>query len=109
VPGGAVVLDLCLPIPDLSGFFSDRNKQSAESDHVSHLFSNVVNQKQDTTIVKSQRPWSSEALYPLRYNDFQTKVMKDKPSLFIIMRVYRDNECIPSVHLHMFSQYTPEH
>lgn len=32
MPGGAVVLDLCLPIPNLSGFlfFSDRNKQSAE-------------------------------------------------------------------------------
>jgi hypothetical protein len=66
-----------------------------------------VNQEQGNTIVKGQGPSSFEALYPLGYNDLQTKVMKDKPSSFIIMRAHRDNECIPSVHSHLyFIMYT---
>jgi hypothetical protein len=60
-----------------------------------------VSQEEGNTIVKGQRPLSSEALSPLGYNDLQTKVMKDMPSSFIIIRVHRDNECSFSVHLHM--------
>ena len=70
--------------------------------NVGHLFSNVVNQEQDNTIIKGQGPSSSEVLYPIGYNDLQTKVMKDKPSSFIIMKVHRDSECSPSVHSHMY-------
>jgi hypothetical protein len=70
--------------------------------NVGHLFSNVVNQEQDNTIVKGQEPSSSEVLYHIGYSDRQTKVMKDKTSSFIIMKVYRDSEYIPSVHSHMF-------
>jgi hypothetical protein len=47
---------------------------------VGHLFSNAVNQEQANTIVKGQGPLSFEVLSPLRYNDLQTKVMKDMPS-----------------------------
>jgi hypothetical protein len=47
---------------------------------VGHLFSNVVNQDQVNTILKGQGPSSSEALSPFRYNNLQTKVMKDMPS-----------------------------
>jgi hypothetical protein len=39
-----------------------------------------VNQEQANTIVKGQRPSSSEVLSPFRYNNLQTKVMKDMPS-----------------------------
>jgi hypothetical protein len=46
------------------------------------LFSNVVNQEQDNTIVKDQGPSSSEALPPLGFNDHRTKVMKDMPSSY---------------------------
>jgi hypothetical protein len=56
--------------------------------NIGHLFSNVVNQKQGNTIVKSQGPSSLGALYPLGYNDLQTKVMKDMPSPFIIIQVH---------------------
>jgi hypothetical protein len=45
--------------------------------NVGHLFSNFVNQEQGNTIVKGQGPLSSEVLSPLRYNNLQTKVMKD--------------------------------
>jgi hypothetical protein len=36
---------------------------------VGHLFSNAVNQEQDNTIIKGQRPSSSEILSPLGYNN----------------------------------------
>jgi hypothetical protein len=72
------------------------------SANVGHLFSNVVNQEQGNTIVKGQGPSSSEVLYPLGYSNLQTKVMKNKPSSFIIMKVHRDSESIPSVNSHMF-------
>jgi hypothetical protein len=49
---------------------------------VGHLFSNVVNQEQDNTILKDKGPSSSEALSPHGYNAHQTKVKKDIPSLF---------------------------
>jgi hypothetical protein len=48
--------------------------------NVGHLFSNVVNQEQDNTIVKDHGPLSSKVLFPLGYNNLQTKVMKDMPS-----------------------------
>jgi hypothetical protein len=48
--------------------------------NVGHLFSNVVNQEQGNTIVKGQGSSSSKVLFPLGYNDLQTKVMKDMPS-----------------------------
>jgi hypothetical protein len=66
--------------------------------NVGHLFSNDVDQEQGNTIVKDQGPLSSEALSPLGYNDLQTKVMKDMPSSFITIKVYRDSECNPSAH-----------
>jgi hypothetical protein len=50
--------------------------------NVGHLFSNVVNQEQDNTIVNYYGPSSSEALSPHGYNDHQTKVKKDIPSSF---------------------------
>jgi hypothetical protein len=34
---------------------------------------------------------SSEALCPFRYNDLQTKVMKDTPSSIMRMKVHRDS------------------
>jgi hypothetical protein len=75
--------------------------------NVGHLFSNVVDQEQGNTIVKDQGPSSSEALSPLGYNDLQTKIMKDVPSSFIIIRVHRDSECNPSAHSHIyFVMYT---
>jgi hypothetical protein len=46
------------------------------------LFLNAIHQEEGNTIVNDKRPSSFEALYPLRYNDLQTKVMKDIPSLF---------------------------
>jgi hypothetical protein len=61
-----------------------------------------MDQEQGNTIVKGQGPSSSETLSPLGYNDLQTKVMKDMPSSFIIIRVHRDNECSLSVHSHMY-------
>jgi hypothetical protein len=70
--------------------------------NVGHLFLNVVNQEQGNTIIKGQGPSSSEALSPLGYNDLQAKVMKDMPSPFIMIRVYRDSECSPLVHSHMY-------
>jgi hypothetical protein len=36
--------------------------------HVGHLFSNVVNQEQDNTIVNDYGPLSSEAVSPKGYN-----------------------------------------
>jgi hypothetical protein len=75
--------------------------------NVGHLFSDVVDQEQDNTIIKDQGPSSSEALSPLGYNDLQTKVMKDMPSSFIIIGVHRDGECNPSTHSHVyFIMYT---
>jgi hypothetical protein len=54
---------------------------SSEVDaNVGHLFSNVVNQEQGNTIVKDKGPSSSEALFPFRFNDHRTKVMKDMTS-----------------------------
>jgi hypothetical protein len=50
--------------------------------NVGHLFSNAINQEQGNTIVNGQRPSSFEALFPLEYNDIQTKDMKDIPSSF---------------------------
>jgi hypothetical protein len=44
--------------------------------NVGHLFSNATGQEQGNTIVNGKRPLSFEALFPFRYNDFQTKVMK---------------------------------
>jgi hypothetical protein len=74
---------------------------------VVHLFSNVVNQEQGNTIVKGQVPLSSEILSTLGYNDLQTKVMKDMLSLFIMIRMHRDNECNPPVpSLMYFTMYT---
>jgi hypothetical protein len=74
---------------------------------VVHLFSNPVNQEQGNTIIKGQVPSSSEALSPLGYNDLDTKVMKDMPSSFIVIRVHRDCERSPSIHSHMyFIMYT---
>jgi hypothetical protein len=43
--------------------------------NVGHLFSNVVNQEQGNTIVKGRGPSSFEVLYPLGYNNLQTKVI----------------------------------
>jgi hypothetical protein len=48
--------------------------------NIGHLFSNDVNQEQGNTIVKDKGPSSSEALFPLGFNDHRTKVMKDMPS-----------------------------
>jgi hypothetical protein len=48
--------------------------------NVGHLFSNVVNQEQDNTIVNYNRTSSSELLSPHGYNTHQTKVEKDIPS-----------------------------
>jgi hypothetical protein len=70
--------------------------------NVGYLFSNVVNQEQGNTIVKGRGPSSSEALSPLEYNNLQTKVMKDMPSSFMRIRVYRDNECNSSARTHMY-------
>jgi hypothetical protein len=50
--------------------------------NVGPLFSNAIDQEQGNTIVNGQRPSSFEALFPLGYNDVQTKVMKGIPSLF---------------------------
>jgi hypothetical protein len=69
---------------------------------VGHLFSNTVNQEQGNTIVKGQGPSSFEALSTLGYNDLQTKVMKDMPSSFMRIRVYKNNECNSSAHTHMY-------
>jgi hypothetical protein len=52
--------------------------------NVGHLFSNVVGQEQDNTIVNYYGPLSSEALSPYWYNAHQTKVKKDVPSSFIM-------------------------
>jgi hypothetical protein len=49
---------------------------------VAHLFSNVVGQEQDNTIVNYYGPSSSEALSPHGFNAHQTKVKKDIPSSF---------------------------
>jgi hypothetical protein len=54
--------------------------QVVSKQFVGHLFSNVVNQEQGNTIVKSQGPSSSEVLSPFGYNNLHTKVMKDMPS-----------------------------
>jgi hypothetical protein len=48
--------------------------------NVGHLFSNVVDQEQDNTIVNLYRPSSYKALFPHGYNAHQTKVKKDIPS-----------------------------
>jgi hypothetical protein len=48
--------------------------------NVGHLFSNVVNQEQGNTIIKDKGHLSFEALFPLGFNDYRTKVMKDMPS-----------------------------
>jgi hypothetical protein len=49
--------------------------------NVGDLFSNAMSQEQgNTKNVKRQSPSSFEALFPLGYNDFRTKVMKDIPS-----------------------------
>jgi hypothetical protein len=50
--------------------------------YVGYLFSNVVGQDQDNTIVNYYGPSSSEALSPHGYNARQTKVKKDIPSSF---------------------------
>jgi hypothetical protein len=70
--------------------------------NVGHLFSNVVNQEQGNTIVKGQRPSSSKTLFPSRYNDLQTKVLKDTLSSFMRMEIHRYNECNPPAHTHMY-------
>jgi hypothetical protein len=62
-------------------------------------FSNAVNQEQGNTIVKHYRLLSFQALSPFRYNDLQTKVMKDTPSSFIKMRVYTHEMCYPFIYL----------
>jgi hypothetical protein len=49
--------------------------------NVGDLFSNAMSQEQgNTKNVKRQSPSFLEALFPLGYNDFRTKVMKDIPS-----------------------------
>jgi hypothetical protein len=70
--------------------------------NVGHLFSNVVNQEQGNTIVKGQRPSSSETLFAPGYNDLQTKVLKDTLSSFMRMEIHRYNECNPPSHTHMY-------
>jgi hypothetical protein len=50
--------------------------------NVVHLFSNVVDQEQDNTIINYYGPLSSEALSSHGNNDHQTKVKKDLPSSF---------------------------
>jgi hypothetical protein len=70
---------------------------------VGHLFTNAVNQEQANTIVKGQGPSSSEVLSPLGYNDLLMKVMKDVPSWFIIIVIWKDNECNQLAHTHMYS------
>jgi hypothetical protein len=57
---------------------------------------------QGNTIVKGQGPSSSEALFHFGYNDLQTKVMKDMPSSFIVIRIHRNSECSLPVHSHMY-------
>ena len=57
--------------------------------NVGHLFSNSMNQEQGNTIDKDLEPSSSKALSPFRYNDLQTKVMKDTPSSFMRIFVMR--------------------
>jgi hypothetical protein len=59
------------------------------------------------TIVNGKRPLSFEALFPLGYNDLQTKVMKDTPSSFYHINVninkrvkeYRGMEIIIVIYL----------
>ena len=48
--------------------------------NVGHLFINATDQEQGNTTVNGKRPSSYEALFPLGYNDLQTKVMKDVAS-----------------------------
>jgi hypothetical protein len=50
--------------------------------NVGHLFSNAMNRKQDNANVNGERLSSSEALYPLGYNDLRTKAMKGIPSSY---------------------------
>jgi hypothetical protein len=52
------------------------------STSVGHLFSNAMNQEQDNININGERPSSSEALYPLGYNDLRTKAMKGIPSSY---------------------------
>jgi hypothetical protein len=61
-----------------------------------------MNQEQGNTIVKGQRPSSSETLSPPGYNDHQTKVMKDLLSSFMRMKIHRDNACNSSAHTHIY-------
>jgi hypothetical protein len=58
--------------------------------NVGHLFSNAINQEQGNIIVNGKRPSSFKALFPLRYNDLQTKVMKDTPSSFYHINVNKN-------------------
>jgi hypothetical protein len=67
---------------------------------VGHLFSIVVNQEQGNTFVKRQRPSSLEVLFPFRYNESRTKVMKNRSSSFI------DKNIVTNVILcHLFILY----
>jgi hypothetical protein len=70
--------------------------------NVGHLFSNAVNQEQGNTIVKGQGPSSFKALFPFGYNDLQTKVKKDTPSSFIVIRLHRNSKCSLPVYSHMY-------
>jgi hypothetical protein len=72
--GGMSKIDDCLKVVEASSPEVGAN--------VGHSFSNAIDQEQGNTIVNGQRPSSFEALSPLRYNDLQTKVMKDIPSSF---------------------------
>jgi hypothetical protein len=55
--------------------------------NVGHLLSSTMSQEQGNTNVNGYRPSSFEALFPLEYNDFQTKVMKDIPSSSQYVRI----------------------
>jgi hypothetical protein len=59
--------------------------------NVGHLFTSVVNQEQGNIIVKDKEHSSSEALPPFGFNDHQTKVMKDMPSLcYKRIKIHKD-------------------
>jgi hypothetical protein len=59
--------------------------------NVGHLFSNIVNQEQDNTIIKYYGPSSLDVLPPLGFVDHLTKVVKDMPSSFHEqIRIHKD-------------------
>jgi hypothetical protein len=71
---------------------------------VGHLFSNVVDQEQDNTIVNFYRPSSSKALFTHGYNAHQKKVKKDIPLSFnmcLVMWKDKGSNCISLIHTYL--------